>query len=80
MTFSTVVCPDLAKPDNGNIVYSDTIPRGVDSMATYSCTTAGYQLVGITERMCTASGWSTGTDPTCIGMYMYTLMLHSMYS
>ncbi|XP_064386134.1 mucin-2-like isoform X4 [Halichondria panicea] len=68
-----LVCPDLAKPDNGNIVYSDTIPRGVDSMATYSCTTAGYQLVGITERMCTASGWSTGTDPTCIALMVDSL-------
>ncbi|XP_064386138.1 mucin-2-like isoform X3 [Halichondria panicea] len=61
-----LICPDLSEPDNGNIVYSNPIPRDVDSTATYSCTTAGYQLVGITERMCTASGWSTGTDPTCI--------------
>ncbi|XP_064386142.1 mucin-2-like isoform X2 [Halichondria panicea] len=68
-----LVCPDLSEPDNGNIVYSDTIPRGIDSMATYSCTTAGYQLVGITERMCTASGWSTEPDPTCIVLMVDSL-------
>ncbi len=58
---------DLSEPDNGDIVYSDPIPRDVGSTATYSCTTAGYQLVGIMERTCGASGWSsTGDDPTCI--------------
>ncbi len=67
-------CPDLSEPENVDIVYSDPIPRDVGSTATYSCTTAGYQLVGIMamERMCGASGWSTGDDPTCICTYTYT--------
>ncbi len=68
VVFVAVACPDLTVPTNGApLVYSDTtIPRDVNSMATYSCTT-GYQVTGLMVRTCTASGWSTGDDPVCTG-------------
>ncbi len=67
VVFVAVACPDLTVPANGMVVYSDTtIPRAVDTTATYTCTT-GYQMTGLMVRTCTATGWSTGDDPVCTG-------------
>ncbi|XP_064386242.1 sushi, von Willebrand factor type A, EGF and pentraxin domain-containing protein 1-like [Halichondria panicea] len=42
----TVICPNLGEPTYGGVTYSDTtIPRAVDSTATYSCVT-GYDFSG----------------------------------
>ncbi len=66
----SVICPDLPVPTNGApLVYSDTtIPRAMDSTATYRCIT-GYDFSGTLTRMCTTSGWSAlgGSTPTCTG-------------
>ncbi len=40
--------------------------RRLDTVATYSCTTAGYELTGDSMRTCTVSGWDR-TAPTCTG-------------
>ncbi len=62
-----MICPNLPVPTNGAVMYSDTtMPRAVDSMATYTCN-PGYQVTGLMVRTCTVSGWSTGDDPVCIG-------------
>ncbi|XP_064386127.1 sushi, von Willebrand factor type A, EGF and pentraxin domain-containing protein 1-like isoform X2 [Halichondria panicea] len=63
-----LICPNLPVPTNGAVMYSDTtMPRAVDSMATYTCN-PGYQVTGLMVRTCTVSGWSTGDDPVCIAI------------
>ncbi len=69
----TVICPTLSNPTNGVIQYSDSfVPRATTSTATYTCT-AGYQLSGTAVRMCTTSGWSNSTTPTCTGLLVGSL-------
>ena len=53
-------CGTLEDPENGS-VDSDGTTEG--SSATYTCF-AGYQLKGVSTRICTRSGWS-GREPTC---------------
>ncbi|XP_064386230.1 CUB and sushi domain-containing protein 3-like isoform X2 [Halichondria panicea] len=63
----TVICPNLGVPTNGGVTYSDTtIPRAMDSTATYSCVT-GYDFSGTLSRTCATTGWSAliGGTPTC---------------
>ncbi|XP_064386119.1 sushi, von Willebrand factor type A, EGF and pentraxin domain-containing protein 1-like isoform X4 [Halichondria panicea] len=62
-----LICPNLGVPTNGGVTYSHpTIPRAVDSTATYSCVT-GYDFSGTLSRTCTTTGWSAliGGTPTC---------------
>ncbi|XP_064402820.1 sushi, von Willebrand factor type A, EGF and pentraxin domain-containing protein 1-like isoform X2 [Halichondria panicea] len=60
-----LLCPDLTIPANGGITYNPTIiPRTEGTMATYTCDT-GYQMTGLTVRMCTVTGWSNGEDLVC---------------
>ncbi|XP_064386417.1 receptor-type tyrosine-protein phosphatase alpha-like isoform X4 [Halichondria panicea] len=60
-----LICPTLSNPTNGVIQYSDSsVPRATASTARYNCI-AGYQISGTVVRMCTTSGWSNSTTPTC---------------
>ncbi|XP_064386180.1 sushi, von Willebrand factor type A, EGF and pentraxin domain-containing protein 1-like isoform X2 [Halichondria panicea] len=66
----TLTCPDLLVPTNGApLVYSHpTIPRAIDSTATYSCVTGcnpGYTRSGDQTRVCQASGEWSGSEPAC---------------
>ncbi len=50
---------------DGMISYSD-LSLGENTVATHTCTTAGYELTGDSMRTCTVSGWDR-TAPTCTG-------------
>ena len=54
-------CGTLEDPENGSVDLSDGTTEG--STATYTCFT-GYQLKGVSTRVCTSSGWSD-REPTC---------------
>jgi hypothetical protein len=54
-------CPSLAGPSGGSVVASGLTFM---STATYSCD-AGYLLAGSPTRTCQASGFWSGTAPTC---------------
>ncbi len=55
-------CPILDNPGpNGDVVTSGEVEG---STATYSCSD-GYDLVGVSERVCGSDGVWNGTQPTC---------------
>ncbi len=58
---STVVCPTLSDPHNGDIVITTTT---VGSSVSYTCR-RGYRLDGQTVRECQSNGQWTGSDPVC---------------
>ena len=62
-------CQDLTDIQNGVISYNTISANGyrrLATVATYSCTAAGFDLTGNSMRTCGVSGWD-GTAPTCTG-------------
>ena len=57
-------CAELSAVSGMAIAYSDA--QMVGSVATYSCTAAGYVPSGDATRTCLADGSWEGTAPTCI--------------
>ncbi len=58
------MCPGLSV-DNGMVMYSPSGPLFENTVATYTCTTATYALVGDATRTCQANGMWSSTAPTC---------------
>ena len=60
-----VNCGSLPNPENGLVSYNST---ELGAVATYTCVTAGYELVGPATRVCEGPyadfGWS-GEEPSC---------------
>ena len=61
MKFSLVDCGDPGQPANGNVSFVTTREGG---MANYTCN-EGYNLTGITQRICQSNGSWSGDVPTC---------------
>ena len=58
-------CPELADPENGVVTVTGTT---VGATATYSCSD-GFALVGAATRICQLSGFWSGAEPFCRGIY-----------
>lgn len=58
-----VTCNPLDAPDNGFIRFSSTT---VGSVASYSCN-PGFELQGVTSRICRPGGEWSEVAPVCIG-------------
>ena len=62
-----IVCPSLANPDNGRVVFLVLDGNVPGTVANYSCN-AGYKLLGNVRRECVRIGlgaeW-TGEAPSC---------------
>jgi len=56
-----VDCGDLDSPANGDVSYTTTTEG---SVADYSCD-EGYDLVGVTQRICQSNNTWSGDVPTC---------------
>ncbi|XP_052242373.1 fibropellin-1-like [Dreissena polymorpha] len=56
-------CQTIAKPPNGDVVYSPN--RDYLSRVDFTCS-PGYILTGSTSRTCQANGAWDGTSPTCV--------------
>ena len=77
MTFklpTAIMCPDLADPVNGDIMFSldNTAPYAFATTATYQCDVGFGRTGGNEVRTCGGDGSSTtgewsGTAPTCEG-------------
>ncbi|CAI8053959.1 P-selectin [Geodia barretti] len=59
-----VQCPILDSPMNGSVLISGTGVGVYQDTATYACET-GFNLVGMSERVCQSDGTWSGSDPTC---------------
>ncbi|CAI7994704.1 Protein lev-9 [Geodia barretti] len=57
-------CPDLSSPMSGSLLISGTGAGVYQETATYACET-GFNLVGMSERVCQSDGTWSGSDPTC---------------
>ncbi len=74
------ICNDH-QMENGDINYDpDTMPRTDGATAVYSCM-SGYQLSGVTQRICVdirsgMGGEWTGSMPSCKGM---AISMDSLY-
>ena len=62
---STVVCPPLFSPANGQVFFSSTVEG---SVATYSCD-SGFVINGEVTRTCGEDGTWSGEAPTCERMF-----------
>ena len=67
---TAVKCGILTSPANGRVSHT---AGTFGQAATYSCNT-GYTCVGVSTRVCQATGVWSGIAPTCQGM----LLLPSM--
>ena len=56
--------PDLSSPMNGSLLIPGTGVGVYQETATYACET-GFNLVGMSERVCQSDGTWSGSDPTC---------------
>ena len=56
-------CGRLDSPENGRVSLSGVSPG---SVATYTCN-VGFDLVGVTTRVCLSSGQWSGDAPVCQG-------------
>lgn len=59
-----IECGDLDDPLNGEVNYEDAV---FNSIATYSCF-FGYELIGISKRVCKEDGLWSGNKPSCKGL------------
>ncbi|CAI7994708.1 P-selectin [Geodia barretti] len=59
-----VQCPDLSSPMSGSLLISGTGAGVYQETATYACET-GFNLVGMSMRVCQSDGTWSGSDPTC---------------
>ena len=55
-------------PTNGTVVLSGTSPGDT---ATYTCVSADFELVGLSERTCGDDGVWSGEGPMCIRKYSH---------
>ena len=63
-------CGALPMPTPGpGILTLTQMNTTFDSVATYSCQSEGYAIVGDEQRTCQADGNYTGTEPTCMCEY-----------
>lgn len=69
---AAVDCGQLDSPVNGRVLFVSTIFRAT---AIYSCT-AGFELVGVAQRVCTADGVWSGVEPVCQRKKKYIQQLH----
>ena len=60
-----VDCGDLDAPENGDVVYDETLEG---SVANYSCN-FGYRLDGDDQRVCQGDSMWSGEMPSCIREY-----------
>ena len=60
-----IPCDELPVPDNGNIMFSNTMLAGFE--ANYSCN-AGYTLLGNSLRTCSSASTWSGSPPSCIAL------------
>ena len=58
---TTVLCPDLPDPENGQVLLSG-------SFATYQCDAGFFPTGGDVFRLCETNGEWSGSAPTCEGM------------
>ena len=63
-----VQCPDLDSPMSGSLLISGTGAGVYQETVTYACET-GFNLVGMSERVCQSNGTWSGSDPTCLSKY-----------
>ena len=60
-TVTSLDCPSLTAPTNGDVSYTTTTYQ---SVATYTCN-LGYTLNGDATQNCGADGTWSGSEPTC---------------
>ena len=63
--FAEISCGPLNDPLNGRVQLGSSV---VGSLATYSCNN-GYNLVGVSQRICRPSGEWSGDEPRCTSEY-----------
>ena len=73
---STVTCPALAAPENGEIELTTTT---VGSVATFTCL-EGFRLEGSAERTCQGNSQWTGGDTTCEGKFLQEIPYNGIVS
>ncbi|CAI8052865.1 CUB and sushi domain-containing protein 3 [Geodia barretti] len=61
---AAVQCPTIDSPINGSLLISGTGAGVYQETATYACET-GFNLVGMSERVCQSDGTWSGSTPTC---------------
>ena len=67
-------CPTLTSPMNGSLLISGTGAGIYQETATYSCET-GFNLVGMSERVCQSDGTWSRSDPTCQSKYTFSVTI-----
>ena len=61
-----VSCSSLSVPSGTTGGLTVSVPStSVNSVATYSCTLSGYNLIGQSQRTCQSSGSWSGSQPYC---------------
>ena len=63
-----VRCSDLANPSNGQVNQQGNKPG---DRASYTCN-SGYELVGLSSRICRNNGQWSGDAPTCESKYPHS--------
>ena len=64
--FTVVDCGTLLVPSGSTGGLTVLTPNTIyNSIATYQCTTIGYELIGSSTRTCASSGSWTGSQPFC---------------
>ena len=63
----SVTCQELSAPANGMVTVTG---QRSGATATYSCD-SGYEVDGSVTRTCQATGMWSGSEPTCVGMYVF---------
>ena len=61
MQYHAVECPNLSNPSNGRVDQRGNRPG---DRASYTCD-SGYELVGLSSRICQNNGQWSGDAPTC---------------
>ena len=78
--FNAVVqCPPLISPTNGGLLISGTGGGVYQETVTYACET-GFNLVGMSERVCQSNGTWSGSAPTCQSKYTFNVTIGAGYN